>query len=139
MFLSFSVNFLISYADYKRRFLSRVHFKVRLWISTEYFALLKSTFIFILQIDINLIELLVFRKLNVYYVLLKLLKQKTKNNSIWKNVFYRNEWQNEWVKINSSYFQFFHFKCVAAHASELFCMAQLANNERFLYHSKFSF
>ena len=32
-------------------------------------------------------------------------------------------------------FQFFHFTGVAANASELFCMAHLANNERFLYHS----
>ena len=34
---------------------------------------------------------------------------------------------------------FFHFKCVAANASVLFCMAHLANNERFLYHSNISF
>ena len=27
---------------------------------------------------------------------------------------------------------FFHFMCAAAHASELFCMAHLVNNERFL-------
>ena len=29
--------------------------------------------------------------------------------------------------------------CTAASVSELFCMAHLANNERFLYHSKLSF
>ena len=29
--------------------------------------------------------------------------------------------------------------CVAANASELFCMAHLANNERFLHHSNLSF
>ena len=34
---------------------------------------------------------------------------------------------------------FSHFMCVAAIASELFCMAHLANNELFLYHSNFSF
>ena len=32
-------------------------------------------------------------------------------------------------------FLFFHFKCVAAYVSDLFCMAHLASNERFLYHS----
>ena len=36
-------------------------------------------------------------------------------------------------------FSFFHFMCVAANASELFCMAHLANYERFLYHSNLSF
>ena len=36
-------------------------------------------------------------------------------------------------------FQFFHFVCVAANASELFCMAHLANIERFLFHSSLSF
>ena len=36
-------------------------------------------------------------------------------------------------------FQFFHFIRVAANASELFCMADLGNNERFLYHSNLSF
>ena len=29
-------------------------------------------------------------------------------------------------------FSFFHFMCTAANASELFCMAHLENNERFL-------
>ena len=36
-------------------------------------------------------------------------------------------------------FSFFHFMCAAANASELFCMAHLANNKRFLYHSNLSF
>ena len=36
-------------------------------------------------------------------------------------------------------FQFFHFMRGAANASELFCIAQSANNERFLYHSNLSF
>ena len=35
--------------------------------------------------------------------------------------------------------QFFHFMCVAAIASELFCMTHLTYIERFLYHSKLSF
>ena len=30
---------------------------------------------------------------------------------------------------------FFHFMCVATHASELLCVAHLANIEYFLYHS----
>ena len=34
---------------------------------------------------------------------------------------------------------FFHYMRVAANASESFCMAYLANNERFLYHSSLSF
>ena len=33
-------------------------------------------------------------------------------------------------------FSFFHFLCVA---SELFCMAHLVSNERFLFHAVFSF
>ena len=36
-------------------------------------------------------------------------------------------------------FEFSHFECVAANASELFCMAHLANNERFLCYSNLSF
>ena len=31
-------------------------------------------------------------------------------------------------------FSLFHFMCVAANTSELFCVAHLANIERFLYH-----
>ena len=33
---------------------------------------------------------------------------------------------------------FFHFMSAAANASQLFCVAHLANNERFLYHFKLS-
>ena len=36
-------------------------------------------------------------------------------------------------------FYFFHFRCVVDNASELFCMAYLADIERFLYHSNLSF
>ena len=36
-------------------------------------------------------------------------------------------------------FQFVHFMCVAANASELFCMAHLANIEWLLYSSNFHF
>ena len=36
-------------------------------------------------------------------------------------------------------FSLFHFMCAPANASELFSMAHLANNERFLYHSNLSF
>ena len=36
-------------------------------------------------------------------------------------------------------FLFFHFMCIAANASELFCMAHLANIEGFLCHSNLSF
>ena len=36
-------------------------------------------------------------------------------------------------------FSFFHFNSAAAYESELFCMAHLANIERFLYHSNLSF
>ena len=35
-------------------------------------------------------------------------------------------------------FSFFHFMCVVANASELFCMAHSASIERFLYHSNLS-
>ena len=49
------------------------------------------------------------------------------------------------IKVNglkltqAEFFSFFHVMCAAANASELFCMANLANNERFLYDSKLSF
>ena len=46
---------------------------------------------------------------------------------------------NELKLIQVELFHFFHFMCVAANASELFCMAYLAYTERFLYHSVFSF
>ena len=36
-------------------------------------------------------------------------------------------------------FLFFYFMCAAANTFELFCMAHLENNERFLYHSNLSF
>ena len=36
-------------------------------------------------------------------------------------------------------FSLLHFKSVAANASELFCMARLADIERFLYYSNLSF
>ena len=36
-------------------------------------------------------------------------------------------------------FSFFPFKCVAVNASELFDMAHLADNERFLYNSNLLF
>ena len=36
-------------------------------------------------------------------------------------------------------FSFFYFMYAAANASELFCIAHLANNELFLYHSNLSF
>ena len=36
-------------------------------------------------------------------------------------------------------FLFFHFMCATVNASKLYCMAELANNERFLYRSNLSF
>ena len=62
-------------------------------------------------------------------------KNKIGNNSTEEGAFY----QNEWVKINSSWvISFFHFMFVAANTSELFCMAYLADIECFLYHSNLS-
>ena len=64
------------------------------------------------------------------------LKNEIENNSTWEGVFY----QSQSVKIiQAELFSFFHFVCAAANSSELFCMAHLANNERFLYHSNLSF
>ena len=64
------------------------------------------------------------------------LKYKIEKNTTWEGAFY----QSEWVKIKSSWvILFFHFMRVAANASELFCMAHLANIERFLCHSNLSF
>ena len=45
---------------------------------------------------------------------------------------------NELKRFEEELFSFFHFMS-ATNASELFCMAYLANNGRFLYHSKLSF
>ena len=44
--------------------------------------------------------------------------------------------ENELTQVELIYF--FHFMCVAPNASELFCMAYLANIERFLYPSNHS-
>ena len=65
------------------------------------------------------------------------LKNKIENYSTSEGALY----QSEWVKINSSwiFFIFFLFMCVAANASELFCMARLANIKSFLYYSNLSF
>ena len=63
------------------------------------------------------------------------LKKKTENNSTWEGAFY----QSEWVKINSDWVILVFSLCVAPNASEMFYIAFLANIERFLYHSNFSF
>ena len=41
---------------------------------------------------------------------------------------------NELILTQAELFSFFHFMCVAADASKLFCITQLPNNKRFLYH-----
>ena len=46
---------------------------------------------------------------------------------------------NELQLTQVEFFSFIQLKCVAANASELFCMAYLANIESFLYHSNLSF
>ena len=46
---------------------------------------------------------------------------------------------NELKLIQVELFIFFYLMCAAANASKLFCTANLANNERFLYHSNLSF
>ena len=67
------------------------------------------------------------------------LKNRIKNNSTWEGTFY----QSDWVKIDScSVILVFHFMCVAANASELFCMAHLSNINNAFYtilnfHSKY--
>ena len=65
-----------------------------------------------------------------------LLKNKIENNSTREGAFY----QNALIKINSIWvISFFHLMCVVANASKLFYTANLANIERFLYHSNLSF
>ena len=46
---------------------------------------------------------------------------------------------NELKVFHFELFEFFHFMCVSANASELFCMAHLENTEGFLWHSNLSF
>ena len=46
---------------------------------------------------------------------------------------------NELKFIQVELFSYFHFMCVAANASELLCMAHLANIEHFLFYSNLSF
>ena len=46
---------------------------------------------------------------------------------------------NELKLFEVELFLFFHFMCVAANAYELFCVAHIANIERFLYHSNLLF
>ena len=70
------------------------------------------------------------------YVSYACLKHTIENNSTWDDAFY----ENDWIKINSSWVTLvFHFICIVANASELFCMAHLANTESFLYYSNLSF
>ena len=60
---------------------------------------------------------------------------KKKKNELEKVRFIK---ENELKLTHVELYLFFHFKCVAANVSELFCMANLFNNERFLYHSNLS-
>ena len=46
---------------------------------------------------------------------------------------------NELKLTQNEILSFFHSLCVAASASELFCIDNLENIERFLYHSNFPF
>ena len=65
-----------------------------------------------------------------------MLVNKTENNSSSEGAFY----QSELIEITQIVlFSFSHFVCVIANASELFCIAHLANIERSLYHSNLSF
>ena len=60
------------------------------------------------------------------------LNNKIENNSTLDRAFC----ESEWVRINwVSVILVIHSLCAAANASELFCMAHLANIEWFLYHS----
>ena len=73
-------------------------------------------------------KILVINCFTHIFMLEKKKKKRFKNNLSSEGLFY----QSEWVKINSSWVTlFFHFMCDAVNASELFCMAQLANNECF--------
>ena len=61
------------------------------------------------------------------------LKNKFENNSTWEGVFYQKKNDSSIKTITQvELFSFFHFMCVAANASELSCVAHLANIERFL-------
>ena len=62
------------------------------------------------------------------------IKKKIENNSASEGVFY----QGEWIKMNWSWVIFI-FSLYAANAFELFCMAYLANIDRFLYRSNILF
>ena len=65
------------------------------------------------------------------------LKKRLKITQIEKERFIKvNELKLTQVEVFSF---FLNFMCAAAYASELFCMAHLENNGRFLYHSKLSF
>ena len=64
------------------------------------------------------------------------LKNNIESNSAWEDALIKVN-QLKLTQIEIDYF--FHFMYVAANASELFCMAYLANSERFLYHSNLLF
>ena len=71
-----------------------------------------------------------------FEIIYTLKKQRMKITQLEKMRFIKvNELKLTHVELLS----FFHFMCIDANASELFCMAYLANIERFLYLSKFSF
>ena len=67
-------------------------------------------------------------------------KQCSLKKQDWKGVTSESVfYQSEWVKINLNWVILIFSLCVAGNAPELFCMAHLANNEQFLYHSNLSF
>ena len=76
------------------------------------------------------------RKLNILKVVLHAEKTRMKTTQLEKVRFIK---ANEFKFTQVELFSFFHFKCVVANVSELFCIAYLAKNERFSHHYNLSF
>ena len=73
---------------------------------------------------------------NLFIICYTLKKQDWKITKLLKVSFAK---MNELKLCQVELFSFFQFMFASANASELFCMAYLADIERFLYHSNFSF
>ena len=124
-FSLFKIKYIVSFAVFSRREFSQFRF-----VPNTYNMPLKAIMSRCLLLFINLVLKIKF----VNHTRLK--KTKLKVTQLEKVHFIKvKELKLTQVKL----FYFFPFMCVAANASELFCMAHSANIERFLYHCNISF
>ena len=92
----------------------------------KYFANFFLALVSAQHVHLSFFCVLIYNPSSTYYMLKK---RRLKITQLEKGRFIKvNELKLTQVELIS----FFHFKCVAANASELFCMAHLENNKCFL-------